>query len=52
MVAHAEKESATPDHAGGTVQKALRSTRRQNSRSRSSRCSTALPAMMAALIGR
>ena len=50
MVAQAEKESATPDHAGGTLQNALRSTRRQKSRSRSSRCSTAFPAMMAALI--
>jgi hypothetical protein len=32
MVAHAEKESASPDNAGGTLQKALRSTRRQTGR--------------------
>jgi len=41
-VAHADRESAMPVQAGKALQNALRSMRRQNSRSRSRRCSTTM----------
>ena len=49
-VVHEESASATPVKAGNAPHNVERSTRRQNSCSLGSRSSTALPAMMAALM--